>query len=330
MTPDVPAAVVELLQRPGCFLLGLHVSPDGDSIGSSLGLAQALKEQGNQAVVASEESVPTIYRFLPGAGDVLRPADIAGQSFDVALLIDCGGLNRTGTLEPFLHKVPVVVNIDHHITNTGFGDVSWIDPDAASAGEMVYRLIRKLQWSISPQVATCLYTAISTDTGSFRYQNTSFATLQTAAELVAAGARPFEVGDAVYEHKSLPAQRLLGYTLANMVMAAGGKFSYACLPWNVYEKYGAKDEDGEGIVSELRKTDGVEVAVLVHDTSSGAVKVSFRSRAEVDVSRIASRFGGGGHARAAACTFSGKSLDEVRDLVVAAVEEELSRQNRAE
>jgi len=330
MTQDVPAAVVEVFRRPSRFLLGLHVSPDGDSIGSSLGLARALQEQGNQAVVASEEPVPNVYRFLPGADDVLRPADIAGQAFDVALLIDCGGLNRTGALEPLLHQVPVVVNIDHHLTNTGFGDVSWIDPDAASAGEMVYRLIKKMQWPLSPQVATCLYTAISTDTGSFRYQNTSFATLQTAAELVAAGASPFEVSDAVYEHKSLAAQRLLGYTLANMVVAAGGRLSYACLPWNVYEKFAASDEDGEGIVSELRKTDGVEVAVLVHDTSSGSVKVSFRSRADVDVSRIASRFGGGGHARAAACVFTGKSLDEVRDLVVAAVEEELLRQYGAE
>jgi len=326
METNVPDRVVAVLEERQRFLLALHVSPDGDSVGSSLGLALALQARGKTGVVAAESSVPQLYQFLPAAEDVRGPEEIEGEEFDAALLIDCGDLHRTGTVEPVLKKIPLLINIDHHATNSGYGDIAWIDPDSASAGEMVYRLLRKLGWPLDARVATCLYTAISTDTGSFRYQGTTAATMRAAADLIAAGADPFLVGDAVYEHKSLASQRLLGYVLENMSFGAGGRLAFACLPWSVYEQAGAREEDGDGIVNELRKTEGVEVALLIHDTAAGAVKVSLRSRALVDVTRIATRFGGGGHARAAACTFEGKTVEQVREVVIPAVEQEIARQ----
>ncbi|MCL4424838.1 MAG: bifunctional oligoribonuclease/PAP phosphatase NrnA, partial [Firmicutes bacterium] len=215
-------------------------------------------------------------------------------------------------------RVALVVNIDHHGTNAGFGQYNYVDVQAAAVGEQIYELLRSMEVDISPAIATCLYTAIVTDTGSFRYESTRESTFRVAAELVRLGAKPAQVAENAFETRSLSSARLLGRALETLELTPDGKVAWLVISRAALEETGASDEETEGIINYARAIRGVEVGLLFRETGDGKVRVSLRSRHQVDVSRVASHFDGGGHPRAAGCTLS-LPLNEAREKVITAV-----------
>lgn len=305
--------VVEVLVKESEFVLVPHVAPDGDCIGSAIALYLALVRNGKRAQVASDEPVPRRYRFLPGAevpGPFVRPP---GRY--VAVVLDCTDPFRCCAPPDVVAGAAQVVNIDHHVSNSGFGDVAYVDSSASAVGEIVFTLLNALGWGISAAEATCLYTAIATDTGSFRFENTTSRSLSTCATLVEAGASPGRIAEEVYETMSLPATILLGRALSSLRLGADGQVAWMKLTRRDYLEAGATDEDTEGIVNYARMIEGVRVGILLKEKKDGTVRVAFRSREGVDVSRLAAVFSGGGHPRAAGCDFSG-TIDEAEDRIV--------------
>lgn len=306
-----------LLAEAGRVLLFLHISPDGDTIGSSLALCHALRHLGKEAWCVGVDPVPRIFRFLPGWDSLFVPwAEVQGE-WDLGVFLDCGDRHRVGAAEPLLGRCRVSLNIDHHASNSLFGDYNWIDYQAAAVGEMTYRLIRALGVSLDPGMATCLYTSLVTDTGSFRYESTTPETHRIAAELIAAGVRPYQVTEAIFENETVARLRLLSLCLGTLRLHAGGRIATLQVPLTMLAEAGAEPEDVDGLVNYARSVQGVEVGMLFREVEPGRVRVNLRSRGLVDVSEVARRFGGGGHPRAAGCTLAG-TLAEAEAAVVAA------------
>lgn len=314
----------ELLRRLRAgrrFLLVLHVRPDGDSIGSTLALASALRRLGKEAVVVAADPIPAGLAFLEGAEDCRTAAQVDGE-FDAAIFLDCAGLDRIGAALEAVKRCRTILNVDHHGSNPRFGDVNVIDPEAAAVGEMTAEVIRALGVGLDAGMATALYTAMATDTGSFRYESTRPRTYRLAAELCERGARPAEVAAHVWDNRPLSALRLLGLTLGRLRIELGGAYAWAEVDAEMLALAGADEEEIEGLVNYPRSVRGVEVAALLSATRPGEVRVSLRSNRRVDVARLAARFGGGGHARAAGCTLEG-DLASAREMLLAAVAEAL-------
>ncbi len=315
------AAALDCLRRGQRFALMLHVRPDGDSIGSSLALGLALRRLGKTAVLVRADDLPANLLFLPGIEEFVHYSEVGGE-FDAAVFLDCGDLDRIGPAKILVERARRLVNIDHHPSNQRFGDVNVIEPRAAAAGEVAHALIRELGVSLDFPIACALYVALITDTGSFRYENTSAATHEIAAELLRAGVKPAEVARAVWEDRSLSSLRLLQAALAALEVSGDGRLAWTTLTREDFQRAGAHSLESEGIVNYPRTLRGVEIAALFLEEAPGEVKVSLRSNRRVDVSLIASHFGGGGHARAAGCTIRAP-LAEARELVLARAREAL-------
>lgn len=317
---QVPGELVDLLSRSGgsVLLLG-HVQPDGDVLGSLLGLGLALGSAGAQVTLAGPHAVPELFRFLPGS-DLLQRWEKAPHPFDLVVLADCPDPARTnGLLEGVRTATTRVANIDHHPDNKRYGQVNWVEPEASAAGEMVYDLIQALGLRVTPEIATNLFTAIHTDTGSFRYANTTPRALRIAADLVALGARPAVVAEALYEGRQVEDLRRLGGLLGRVEVSPDGRLAWLALP------HGSAPEpfvEAEDLVTYPRSIARVKVAALLREDGAGRVKVSLRAKGEINVGKIAAAFGGGGHANAAGCTITG-SLQEARDALFRSVAEAL-------
>lgn len=295
------------------FLVFTHEMPDGDTIGSSLALAAALKQLGKSVEVISPDGIPEAYHFLYGATEVKRPSQVElGKAAGYcAVLVDCGEPSRVRDGAKFLDGASLVINIDHHVSNTMYGHISWVEPNASSVGEMMYTLLTALGARITPEIATCLFTAIFTDTGSFRYTNTTARALLVASRLVEFGASPSEVSERVFETKSISSLRLLAIVLNRLKVDPSGKIAWVALDKEDMRTAGASEEESEGLVNYARMVKGVEVGILFRETEGGAIKVALRSRKWVDVASLAKEFGGGGHPRASGCTFQGEAMDAV-------------------
>ncbi len=311
-----PREVVKLLSRPrGKVLLLGTVQPDGDLLGSQIGLGLALANAGTPVTLAGPHPVPDVFRFLPGAALVER-WEVAPGLFDLVILADCPDPSRTNSLLEGVRGVTTsVVNIDHHPDNKRYGTVNWIEPEASATGEMVYDLIQALGFKVTPEIATNLFTALHTDTGSFRYSNTTARTLRIAADLVAHGARPAMVAGALYEGRRVEDLRRLADLLGRVEVSPDGRVAWLLLPQGSAPESFLEAED---LVTYPRSLASVKVAFLLREVAAGRVKVSLRAKGEVNVGKIAATFGGGGHANAAGCTISG-SLGEVRDALLRAV-----------
>ena len=299
------------------IVLACHVNPDGDALGSLLGLARALTALGKVVTCVSEDGVPDILRFLPGADTVRQATD--APAFDLAIVVDSGDLPRVGaSVQPVISRARRVVDIDHHVTTGAFGDVRVLDARAASTAEIVYALLLTLQAPITPDIATCLFTGIITDTGSFRFQNVTPNTLQVAAALLEAGAPPAFISEHVFENRTFAATRLLGVALSSLTQADGGRIVWARITAADFAALGAADQDTEGIVSYVRGVRDAEVGVLFRETAGGGIRVSLRSRETVNVAAVAEKFGGGGHRMASGCTVN-LPLADAEQSVIAAV-----------
>ena len=304
------------------IVLACHVNPDGDALGSLLGLALALIPLGKDLVCLSQDGVPEILRFLPGAEMIVKTTDVA--AFDLALVVDSGELARVGeTVKPLIARARRVVDIDHHVTAGAFGDIRVLDASAASTAEIVYALLQTLGTPITPDIATCLFTGIITDTGSFRFQNVTPNTLRVAAKLLEAGAPPAHISENVFENRTFAATRLLGAALAALSQTPDGLVVWTRITAKDFRTLGATDQDTEGIVSYVRGVRGAEVGILFREMEGGPIRVSLRARESVNVAEIAARFGGGGHRMASGCTLN-VPLAEAEQAVVRAVQEALA------
>jgi len=316
----VPPEVVELVRTGRRFCLLAHLYPDGDVLGSQLGLGLALREDGRSVAFACRHAVPEPFHFLPGAGDVQQWKEGRGE-YDVVVTLDCPDPGRVGGLLDGLRQPGArLLNIDHHGDNRRYGDVNWIQPGAAATGEMVYALVEAAGLRLTPAVAVNLYTAIVTDTGSFRYSNTTPETFRIAARLVEAGADPADVGIKLYETRHLAGLHLLGRILQQVETNPEGTIA-----WVVIDKSQTESPDlleAEDFITYPRSLRTAQVAVLFRELA-GEVKVSLRAKGEVNVARIAARFGGGGHPNAAGVVLPG-DVEHAKAAVLGAVREALA------
>jgi phosphoesterase RecJ-like protein len=281
--------VLEQIGRRQHFVLTSHARPDGDAIGSALACGQILREMGKQAEVVMHDPVPRIYQPLPFA-DRVRQADSVNGSYEAAILLECDSVQRTrleGLEKHFL------ISIDHHLSGRNFAHVNWIDPHATSTAEMVYRLGREAGVKITPEIATCLYTGLMTDTGSFMFQGTNEHTFALARELVMAGADPVLCARNIYFAHSTAKMRLLGAALSNLHRE--GPLAWIWVTREQMERSCAKEEDTEGIVNYALSIQDVEVAAFFREMPNGSYRVSLRSKGQLNVADVAARFGGGGH-----------------------------------
>jgi phosphoesterase RecJ-like protein len=291
-----------------------HVHPDGDVLGTLLGLGLALESQGWTVVYGGPHPAPAVLDFLPGV-ERYQVLDRLAGTFDVAVFTDCPNPDRAqGLLARAREAARCVVNIDHHPDNRQYGHLNWIDPGAAATGELVYALLVGLGLTISPAVATNLFTAIHTDTGSFRYSNVTPETFRIAAALVAAGADPAQVSSALYERRGRDSLPWLGQVLSRLEVSEDGRMAWIALPRGMVPESFVEAED---LVTYPRSIESVRVACLLRERD-GQVKVSLRGKGDVDVNQIAARFGGGGHRNAAGCTVTG-TLEGVTRAVLASV-----------
>ena len=312
---EPPAALLEQLARPrGPALMLGHVHPDGDVLGTLLGLGLAMEKAGWAVTYAGPDPVPEVLDFLPGA-DRWQVWRTAPARFDTIVLTDCPNDGRTeGLLTGARGPGSRVLNIDHHPDNRRYGTLNWIDPSAAATGEMIFDLLTALGWPIGRDVALGLYTAVHTDTGSFRYSNTTPRTFRTAAALTAAGAEPALVTDRLYQRRPPEALLTLGRLLSQVEVSADGRIAALTVPEGATSEAFMAAED---LVTYPRSIAGVRVAVLLRAEAGGLVKASLRGKGDVPVNRIARQFGGGGHENAAGCTLPGPLADAKAALLVA-------------
>jgi phosphoesterase RecJ-like protein len=290
-----------------------HVHPDADVLGTLLALGLALEARGWTVVYGGPHPAPDALAFLPGVDRYAILRAVEGR-FDVAVLTDCPNPARTeGLIDHARAAATTVVNIDHHPDNRRYGHVNWVEPSAAATGELVHTLLVALGAPVTPAIATNLFTAIHTDTGSFRYSNVTPATFRIAADLVAAGAEPGLVSQALYERRPAASLRLLGETLARIQVSDDGQVAWLPLPAGTVPESFVEAED---LVNYPRSIETVRVACLLRERGD-QVKVSLRGKGDVDVQRIAAKFGGGGHPAAAGFTVTGDLARVTADVLAA-------------
>jgi phosphoesterase RecJ-like protein len=291
--------VLKHIEQRSRFVLTSHARPDGDAIGSALACGQILRAMGKEAEVVLHDGVPRIYRPLPFADKVVQAERVNGN-YEAAIILECDSIQRTRLLG--LEK-RFLISIDHHVSGRPFAHVNWIDPKAVATAEMVYRLAREAGVKISPEIATCLYTAVLTDTGSFMFEGTNEHTFALARELVLAGADPARCARSVYFGHSTAKMRLLGAALSNLHRE--GSLAWISVSQEQMESCHAKEEDCEGLVNYALSIQDVEVAVFFRELPGGRFRVSLRSKGDLNVAAVAERFGGGGHQCASGCSVDG-------------------------
>lgn len=298
-----------------------HVLPDGDAIGSTLAMGYALKKLGKEVTMVNESPVPKKFHFLHGVGDILQPEQV-NDTFDHVIVLDCADRSRMGSAQMLIKENAFVVNIDHHATNDKYGDLNLIDPAYAATAEILFDWIQQSPVSWDQVLATYVYTGILTDTGGFRYSNTTSSLLKKAARLIDAGVQAHEVADAALESVTLEQLRLLQMALGHLKRSEDGLIAWMSISYEEIKQFQATEEDISGLVNYTRNIIGVDVGVFFKEVNDGEIRVSLRSRLQTDVSKVAKHFGGGGHARAAGCTFYG-TLDEAEQQIISYIQSKL-------
>lgn len=286
---DDLAQVLQEIQQRRRFLVTSHARPDGDAIGSTLALAQILRKMGKSAEIVLGDPVPLLYHPLPGSETIVRSSQVNGD-YDAVIILECDSVQRTrlrGLENQFL------INIDHHASSRPFANINWIDPSAVATAELVFRLAQAAQVKITPEIATCLYTAVLTDTGAFCYAPTNACTFELAKFLVEHGADPGKIAQSVYFSSPMSKMCLLGAALSRL--ERDGEIAWMSVTRHDMERFGALEEDCEGLVNYALSISGIEVAIFFREVAQERIRVSIRSKGAVNVADIAQKFGGGGH-----------------------------------
>jgi len=328
MTSTTRATFEEIaaaLQPASLVLVASHVRPDGDALGSTIALALWLRQQGKRVIAWNEDGMPEKFRYLPCNELVSQPSP-EPISFDAVIAVDTSTRERLGTVLPAVASAGVWINIDHHVSNPGYGDLNHIDPSAPASGQIVMNLLETLGAEITPDIAANLFAAISTDTGSFQYPATTAETLEAAARLVRAGVDVGRLSQSMYESYPLRRLELLRELLNVAVFSCGGRLASFGLTRATAERVGAVPEDNEGLIDHLRSIETVVAAVFFEELTENSVRVSMRSKnADVaDVRALCALFGGGGHPLAAGARVRG-TLEEVTVRVLKAISDEIRK-----
>lgn len=314
--PKIVDRILDRLRDCQTVCIVGHIRPDGDCVGSQLGLAAALQNEGKQATVWNEDPIPTKLGFLDPDRLLRRPQN--GCAFDAVIAVDSASLDRLGAVAQAVTQRGCLINIDHHASNTRFGDVNWVGTRTPSTGELVFRLLRYAGWPITPHIADCLFAAVSTDTGSFQYPTTRPATFTVAGELVKRGANLAAVCQEVYHSFPLARVRLLRHVFNHFRLTQDDRIAYFWLKQADFARSGAGPADAEGLIDHIRAIQPVVVACVFEELGPELTRLSLRSKdPRVDVNRIASLFGGGGHPAAAGARIPGRPLAVQRRVIAA-------------
>lgn len=296
-TRDPISAILDCLREGSRFLVVSHARPDGDALGSMLSCAMMLDQLGKQVDIVACDRIPIIYRSMPAVNRVrLTNCIDAKEEYDAVIVLECDSTERTGVRGL---DGRFLINIDHHSSGKGFGSINWIDRNASATGELIFRLTLAAGVRVTPPMATCIYTAVMTDTGSFRYQGTRAETFGLAQQLVELGADPIDIAQTVYFANPMSKMLLLGAALSNLQRE--GRIAWLWITHQDMIRTRAADEDCEGVVNYAICIAGVEVAVFLRELHDHTVRLSLRSKGTVNVARIAEEFGGGGHDTASGC-----------------------------
>ncbi len=308
----------QLLEEVQSVGIATHLNPDGDGIGSMLAMGELLNAMGKSVTLLCNDKPPTNLMFLPNVQDIIHgeEAENCKTEFDVGIILDLNNTTRLGKAKHAIEKSKKIVVIDHHeqIEN-GIEGLLIIHPEYSATALIIYEIYLSMNVTITPSMAQYLLTGIATDTGNFRFGNTSPQAMRASADLLERGGDIVTINLEVWEKKPLPALKLLGRALSNLKSVKNGKLVYSTIKFEDYQETDADDELTEGIVSEIGKTDGVEVFMLLREPKKGKIRASVRSRGAVDVAEICSKFGGGGHKQAAGCTFDGSLQDAEKQLI---------------
>jgi len=314
--------VVELVEKKDRFAITSHVRPDGDSLGSSLGLYWLLRALDKDVEVTMRDTAPHAYQQLPGA-NAIRVTPSVDRPYDAVFVIECSDIDRPGLID--LEK-QFVVNIDHHSTTALFGAINWIDSTASAVGEMIYNLCKATGVRVTKEIAECVYTALLTDTGSFHYSNTTERTFKIASELVRTGIKPAKTAEAIFGSYQWPKIELLSLVLATAKRDETGHIAWMEQTLEMQEQTRASEEDADGFVNYPLSVGEIEATALFKECSPGVYRTSLRSKGDVNVAKVAEQFGGGGHRNAAGCTLKG-NLESVERQVVPLLQDAIKRAN---
>ncbi|MCX5642790.1 MAG: bifunctional oligoribonuclease/PAP phosphatase NrnA [Candidatus Omnitrophica bacterium] len=312
---------LKFLSNYRSFFITSHLSPDGDAIGSEIALYFFLKAKGKQAVIVNDEPVPAGYRFLEGS-EIIQPlADFKRRprfrdSFEAAVFLECSSKYRAGQSGKIAEDVPIL-NIDHHIDNSLYGNVNLVSPGVSACGEIVHDVIIQSGGKITPEIASALYTAILTDTSAFRF-NTNAQTLRITADLIDSGAEPNKIVEGVYEQVLFATLLLLGKVLSTIKQTPDGYVVYCKINRQMYQETGTSECDSESFIDYLRVVENNRVTFLLKELPDGKTRVNLRSKNAYDVQKVAAEFGGGGHRNAAGCTIN-TGLEESERLILAEI-----------
>ena len=297
--------IIRHVKKSSHILVATHMNPDGDAIGSLMAMGLSLNALNKKTTLYCESPIPAVYRFLPEVHRVEH--HINSPDYDLAVILDCGNLQRIGTAVSAVSGIPVIANIDHHITNTGFGHLQLIDTSACATAEIIYKLIKHMDIPIDRAIATSIYTGILADTGSFRFSNTNRTAFAISQEMVELGVDPHDIAQHVYGTYSLSRIKLLNLALDSIEISKNGKLSIMTLTQEMFDETHTQPEDVDGFINYAKRIKNVKIAALIQENRNGIENsknsnrfhVSLRSDGTIDVAVIASSFGGGGHSTAA-------------------------------
>ena len=327
---DSLAALCQGLKKTDNFLLASHVNPEGDAVASVLALESLLRRLGKKTLIACEDAFPDRLGCLP-SNRWNQVKDVPpGRKFDALLVADCPTLERIGSVQKLITSETKIFNIDHHISNKCFGDCNYIQPTASACGEVIYDMFKRFKLKINQEEATALYVSISTDTGSFKYSNTTVKSHQIASELIQTGINIEKINDALYATYSLEKIQLYSLLLAKVQTTPDEAIAWVGLTRSDLKRTGATYEDTEGFIDFLKYIKEVQFAFFMSEMDgqqSGQVRVSFRSKGDYDVSQVAAQFGGGGHKKAAGCTIQG-TLEEATKQILEQIKSAYIKQSK--
>jgi phosphoesterase RecJ-like protein len=311
MTANPIAEIREAILQRQRFVITSHARPDGDAIGSQLAMAFALRQLGKDAQLVDKDPAPPQFQWMPGVREIQLSPTVHGQ-FDAAIVMECGDLSRTGVdgFEKYF-----VINIDHHPGNKSFGAINWFDERAAACGEMVFDVIQALGVTLTPEIATHIYVTILTDTGGFHFSHISPRTFEICRICTLAGAQPEAIARAVYDSSSMGRLRLMGAVLHGLEFEGDGRAAIAALTLKLLDETGATHDDADGLINLPLTVKEIQAVAFLKEIAPDSFRISFRSKGDVDVNRVANRFGGGGHKNAAGCSLNGPYADVRRQIV---------------
>jgi phosphoesterase RecJ-like protein len=291
---------------------------DGDGIGSELALYFILKKLNKNPIILNQDRLPKIYDFLPGSNKAhyLEDDCIDPKSIDVGIVLDCSNIERIGKTYEIFKDIKTIINIDHHKSNENFGHINYIDSSVSSVGEIIYELIKSINIDLlDEKISTCLFAAIITDTGSFRYSNVSSKTFEVASNLTSKGIKPYLIANNIYNRNTYSGLKLLGEALSTLEMDDSNHVSWLTITRKMLNNTKANDEEVEGIIDVATTLDNTEISILFRETKDNKIKISFRSKGNFDVNKFAGKFKGGGHPNAAGCLCSGK-MDKIKEKIL--------------